>query len=228
MTTPTTPRRGRPPRVTREAILDAVDTSGRAFTMAGLASQLNVSEPAIYYHFPSKEALLVELGARVLGELKLPDHALDWEPWLEQFARGLLELYQRHPALHDVDMTVIIASQPAMVRLVDQALSHLVGHGFTVRSAAVALQTVLAVLQPYGTSRNTDDQESMRAAQATLRDIAVVAEAPLAAALYDDAQYYDVESVLQQQMRIVLAGVRAELEPTRTRAGRSGRASAKA
>jgi AcrR family transcriptional regulator len=211
--------------VTREAILDAVDTGGETFTMAGLASQLNVSEPAIYYHFPSKEALLVELGARVLGELQLPDRALDWEPWLEQFARGLMELYQQHRALHDVDMTLIIASQPAMVRLVDQALGQLVRHGFPLPLAAVALQTALTVVQPYAT-RVPADVEELHATQSTLRDIALVADAPLAAALYDDAKGYDVETVLQQQMRIVMTGIRAELEGTTTRRGRSKRSSA--
>ena len=210
-----TPRRGRPPRVTREDILDAVDTGGDSFTMAGLAQELGVSEPAIYYHFPSKEALLIELGARVLSELHLPDPTLGWEPWLEQFARALLELYQRHPALHDVDMSVIIASQPAMVRLVDQVLRNLVDRGFPLQLAAVAIQTVLTVAQPYAKAANAQDQSTLNARQATLRDIALVADAPIAAALYSETPTYDTDALLQQQLRIVLAGIRAELSEFR-------------
>lgn len=197
--------------MTRDAILDAVDTGGDSFTMAGLAQQLGVSEPAIYYHFPSKEALLVELGARVLSELDLPDPTCDWEPWLAQFALALLKLYRRHPALHDVDMTVIIASQPAMVRLVDQVLRKLTDHGFPLQLAAVAVQTVLAVTQPYAKAARQQDQGSLDATQTTLRDIAVVAEAPLAAALYAETPRYDPDTLLQQQLRIVLAGISAEL-----------------
>ena len=221
MTSPGAPRRGRPPRVTRDAILDAVDTGGDSFTMAGLAQQLGVSEPAIYYHFPSKEALLVELGARVLSELDLPDATWDWEPWLEQFAHALLQLYRRHPALHDVDMTVIIASQPAMVRLVDQVLRKLTDHGFPLQLAAVAVQTVLAVAQPYAAAARLQDQESLDAVQATLRDIAIVAQAPLAAALYAETPRYDPDTLLQQQLRIVLAGISAELTRSGTAQVRS-------
>ena len=191
--------------------------------MAGIAAGLGVSEPAIYYHFPSKQALLLELGAHLLGTLQLPPSNLDWEPWLEEFAHEVLAFARSHRLLHDLDLGLVITAQSTSVRLLDQILGQLVQCGFTLESAALACGAVLAVVQPFAAMQAkatgvTSDDHAMR------HDIAVVAHAPLAAALYADPRSLNVEENLAGLLRVVLSGIRVELAPKAVARGRRGRA----
>src|SRR5690554_3775836 len=121
--TATAPRRGRPPRVTPQAILDAVDAKGASdWTMASIAAELGVSEPAIYYHFSSKQALLAALGARVIADFPLPPRSTDWEQWLTDFALALLDCCRQHPFLLDIDMATAATNQPGSIGLMEELL----------------------------------------------------------------------------------------------------------
>ena len=210
-------RRGRPPRVSRETILDAVDARGDAdWTMAGIASELGVSEPAIYYHFPSKQALVVALGARVLGEFQLPQPREDWEPWLEEFAHRLLAVYRGHPFLQDVDMASVVTLQPGSMHLLEDVLGYLVSCGFTLQDAVYAVHLVMTVVQQFGGTgarSSAQDAEDLRAA-------ATAADAPLAADVYANPGLWDLDATLHGLLRVCLAGIRTELAPRRTRPGR--------
>jgi AcrR family transcriptional regulator len=70
-----TKRRGRrSPRISPEAILEAADAFDlNELSMPALASQLGVSHGAIYYYFPSRQALIAELAARRLAGVELDD-----------------------------------------------------------------------------------------------------------------------------------------------------------
>jgi TetR/AcrR family tetracycline transcriptional repressor len=206
----TAPRRGRPPLVTPEAILDAVGSKqGLDWTMAGIAAELGVSEPAIYYHFPSKQALLFALGARVVSELELPSSDLEWEPWLEEFAHRMLGLCRSRPFLQDLDMAMVIGAQPAGVRLLEHILGHLVGCGFTLDDAAVACASVVAVVQPHVAGPSAVGPADL----ATVRDVAVVANAPLVASYYADPEALDPDAAFRQMLAVALSGIRHELAP---------------
>ena len=206
--------------MTADDILDAVDRHrDSAWTMASIAKELGVSEPAIYYHFPSKHALLVELGARVMRTLQLPSDDLDWEAWLEAFALEFVAVVRRHPFLHDVDMAAVVTLQPTSVGLVDKALETLVARGFDLEPAALALQTVLLVAQALSAPTRLVET-------AVLHDIASVTDAPLAKALYADAASLDPDRILRRLLQVALAGIRVELAPQQDRPRRGTKARA--
>ena len=74
---PATPRRGRPPRLTREAVLDAalrrLDSGGPdAVTIRALARDLGVSPMTLYGHVADKDELLLALVDRLAARLEHP------------------------------------------------------------------------------------------------------------------------------------------------------------
>ena len=93
---------------TRDEILAAasevLDTNGLAkLTLASVARKLQLTKAALYYYFPSKEALLFELLlAALLREVEAVEHALDARPpgastALETMIRGLAAHHAAHP-----------------------------------------------------------------------------------------------------------------------------------
>jgi len=205
------PRRGRPPKVSQEAILDAVDAKHHGdWTMASIAAELSVSEPAIYYHFPSKQALLVALGRRVIEQLPLPRPTDDWEVWLNELANEALGLYRQHPFLADINMTTIAVQQTASVRVLEELLGHLRAFGFSTDDAVMALSGVLLVVQQFATALGAADPLAL---SDQLAAIAKASGAPLAEGVYTNAAYSDVDETFRRMLRVVLAGIRVELAP---------------
>jgi AcrR family transcriptional regulator len=100
--TPSSPRRGRPPSIAAEDILAMAGRRlGTPWTMASIAGELGVSEAAIYYYFASKAAVLEALGARVVAAFRLPQYHGDWRAWLLGVADAYYQLLLQHPFLLD-------------------------------------------------------------------------------------------------------------------------------
>lgn len=80
--------RGRPPKISQQAIVDAAVSVGLdQLTMARLARELDVSTQALYGHVGGR----AEVEALVRGALRAevaatPIEADGWRPWLEEFA----------------------------------------------------------------------------------------------------------------------------------------------
>jgi TetR/AcrR family transcriptional regulator, tetracycline repressor protein len=203
------PRRGRPPKVSPEAILDVVDAKQSSdWTMASIAAELGVSEPAIYYHFPSKQALLVALGARVVGQLPVPAATENWEEWLGAFAEAALDYCRAHPFLADVELSAVAMQQTASVRLLDELLQRLHGYGFEKDSALMALAAVMVVVQQFTRTEVLASVQHDR-----LTALARESGATLAEDAYRDGRYLDVDETFRRMLRVVLAGIRTELAP---------------
>jgi AcrR family transcriptional regulator len=214
------PRRGRPPRVTPQAILDAVDAKdGSDWTMASIAAELGVSEPAIYYHFASKQSLLTALGTRVIGEFQLPPRSPDWEQWLTDVALALLDCCRQHPFLLDIDMATAATNQPGSIGLMEELLGQLVSCGFTVEGAATACEMVMLVVQAVALAPESDDAQLLRE-QDRLLGLAAEADAQLAAQAYA-MPAWGADGHLRRLLPVALAGIKAQLAPAPRRRGRS-------
>ncbi|MER7010814.1 TetR/AcrR family transcriptional regulator C-terminal domain-containing protein [Saccharopolyspora sp. NPDC000359] len=122
MTTPNTPRRrGRPPKLTREAVLAAalevLDESGHGgLSMRAVADRLGVGKMSLYHHVADKaqmERLVIE---RLMAELPVPDAELPWRERVSALARSVRSLVIRRP-----NATPLVAlreySDPASLRL---------------------------------------------------------------------------------------------------------------
>jgi len=97
------PSRGPKPSLTVERIVEAAidlaDADGiTALSMRQVATKLNVGTMSLYRYVPSKAELIDVMLDRVYGEqvADMPDPKVGWRKGLEQIARSLWNLYQRH------------------------------------------------------------------------------------------------------------------------------------
>jgi AcrR family transcriptional regulator len=92
-TTSAAPRRGRPPRASREQIIDAAVALLRAapdepLTMARVASSVGLTPMALYRHFKDRDELMDEVVGRILMERNA---AIPREgPWQDQLRAWVL------------------------------------------------------------------------------------------------------------------------------------------
>ena len=139
------PRGGRPARapLSREAIVDAalrvVDREGSSgLSMRRVAEELGTGPASLYWHVPSKDALIDLVIDRVAAEVPIPEP--DPEHWQEQLRTWLLEaraVFDRHPGVAALTLGRI-PTGPNVVRWAEWTLAILRGAGIPDRIAAFA------------------------------------------------------------------------------------------
>ena len=136
------PRPARPP-LSREAIVDAafrvLDREGAAgLSMRRVAEELGTGPASLYWHVPSKDALIDLVIDRVAAEVPIPEP--DPEHWQEQLRTWLLEaraVFDRHPGVAALTLGRI-PTGPTVVRWAEWTLAILRGAGIPDRIAAFA------------------------------------------------------------------------------------------
>lgn len=100
MTATTAKRMGRPPKVTRDEILDAAARWEPAeLQLTALADALGISVKTVYYYFPARRALLDALTERAVADMGLPDimAAQGWRDVLAAIAAWYYRLGLEQP-----------------------------------------------------------------------------------------------------------------------------------
>jgi TetR/AcrR family transcriptional regulator, tetracycline repressor protein len=100
MTETTQRRTGRPPKITREQILDAAALfDPLELQLTTLAEQLGISVKTVYYYFPNRRELLDALTTRAVAELGEPqlDRCSTPSAVLRELAWWAFRLGERHP-----------------------------------------------------------------------------------------------------------------------------------
>lgn len=95
-------RPGRPPRVSRDQVLDAAlaiaDEGGlAAITMASVGARLGVEAMSLYRHIGNKEQMLDGLVDRVFAEIEVARDAEDWRAAMRRRAISAQAALRRHP-----------------------------------------------------------------------------------------------------------------------------------
>ena len=134
-------RRGRPPRLTREQISDAVLAVGFAeLTFAAVRERLGVGETTLYRYAPDRDEL-VRLGLEgAIAGTTWP--ALDgpWRPVLTAHALAAWHMFEAHPGSATESARGIVP--PGVMRLVDVLCAALMREGFTAGNAVLACDIV--------------------------------------------------------------------------------------
>src|SRR6476469_9427377 len=129
---PSHARRGRPPKVDRDRIVDgAVRLGLDSFTMQGLAEDLGVSPATLYSHVTGRNEVVALVGTRLHTTMReFETDAADWRAWLIDFA-GLVrrELGSSastllNAARDDVTMRIDVG-EPGLRLLMDAGFSSL-------------------------------------------------------------------------------------------------------
>lgn len=94
------PRIGRPPSISREAIVDAVLELGldRATTVA-VADQLGVDQSTLYGHIRDRNDMLDAAADAAIARTAWPAPAAHWRVHLLAFAQTMWEMFERNPGL---------------------------------------------------------------------------------------------------------------------------------
>lgn len=117
---PTLPRPGRPPSITRARIADAGIAMGLpAMTFTGVAAVLGVSHVALYKHVAHLAALKLLVAEEIFARWELPAPGADeLQNYLLRFSASLRALVKSHPGLAPY-LLRRKATTPAMLARID-------------------------------------------------------------------------------------------------------------
>ncbi|KQM83795.1 TetR/AcrR family transcriptional regulator C-terminal domain-containing protein [Agromyces sp. Leaf222] len=124
------------------ALLDADGLDG--VTLRKLAARLGVQQPTLYWHIPSKAALITAIADAILEqqfpEMVPPEPGEPWEAWL----LGLAERLRRALLAHPDGARIISTSQTSlrMAAISELAISTLVRCEVPLRQARLIVLTV--------------------------------------------------------------------------------------
>lgn len=151
--------RGRPAKLSREAILSAalalLDREGAdALTMRRVAGQLGVEAMSLYRHVADRAALLEGLADRLAAEIEPRDGTGDWADALRGFAGDLRAIARRHPAAFALVGAQTLTA-PSMLGPIEDVLAGLRRGGFTPARAIFAYRLVATYARGYALAEIT-------------------------------------------------------------------------
>jgi TetR/AcrR family tetracycline transcriptional repressor len=148
------PRRGRPPAaagqsLTREKIvataLQLLDENGlAAFSVRDVARTLSVYPAAIYWHIPTRNALLAEMVADVLRDLNPKQDIGAWQDWLRALFTGYRDSIRRHPNIAPLIGAQLVSNASMDFALMERMLAVLQVAGFRDTRLIAAFNVVVA------------------------------------------------------------------------------------
>lgn len=95
-------RRGRPRRLSREAIVDAAlavlsEGDVKDFTMARVASRLSAGVMSLYSYFPTRDAMLSAVAENVFGRFEPPAPQENWRNEIREWLWATVRLFDAYP-----------------------------------------------------------------------------------------------------------------------------------
>lgn len=136
-------RVGRPPRIDRDAIAEAVlDLGLDGISMKAVAEHLGVSVPGLYHHVRNRKELLLLAAERSMARVPPPeDRGQHWDEWLREWARHVCTSFVEEPEVLAHFMSGALEWE-SMVDVIDSVLQVLGRAGFSPAEALEAFDTV--------------------------------------------------------------------------------------
>jgi AcrR family transcriptional regulator len=158
------PRRvGRPARIDRDAIAEAVLVIGLdKSTMKAVAEHLGVSVPGLYHHVRNRKELLLLAAQRSMDQLQLPTHeGKHWSEWLREWGKYSRQAFIDEPQVLGQFLSGAV-SWERVVEVTDSVILILTRQGFTPASALAAWDVVgsCAIGSAVAAIRHRSDEEA--------------------------------------------------------------------
>lgn len=206
-----------------EVAVEIADAEGlQAVTMQHVAQAFGYTTMAMYRYVASKDDLYqLMVDAVGIGELAIDDE--DWRAAIEQIVRYLLNLYQDHPWLLDIPISLEQLLMPEQVRLVNAALRGL----RTLPASAEDCLLILTLISTFARGQASLTREILRpdasvsdGTKSLVREALLSGRYPDLAPLVESGVYFgdpsEVENPedmmaqeLTQTLRIWLEGISA-------------------
>jgi AcrR family transcriptional regulator len=172
------PRRGRPPRLSQERIVETaqrlIDERGLdAFTMRALAAELGSDPMAIYRHFANKAELLGAISDAVLADIGVPATGSDWRAEITRLATRARTRLAEHPGLAAVLLSAPLT--PASLAGTAESVALLQSAGFTPEVSAAAVDALFSFVLGYALVEHAGSQDP--APQSTMPPLAALSGA---------------------------------------------------
>ena len=192
------------PGLSRDAVLEAalvvIDESGiDACTMRAVAAELGVEAMSLYWHVPSKDALLDGVVELVLREVETEHEVVDdWRGAFASFGRSFRRVLLRHPSVVHLLAGRPIGAYVAAGTMAEHALASLERSGFERSCAIRAVRT----LGRFVVGSTLLEVGAVTAPPAP-RDSAALSD------LLDAVTVDDPEALYEYGLRAVIAGIEA-------------------
>lgn len=196
------------PGLTRDAILGAalniIDENGlEACTMRAVAAELGVEAMSLYWHVPSKDALLDGVVELVLAEVEGEQGAVaTWQESFMVFGHTFRGVLRRHPDVVPLVVSRAMTAYTAAAQSAQRALGLLEGAGFD-RGTAVRVVRTMARFVVGSTLLELGAAGAPRAPR----------DEPALADLVDAVQTDDPAEFLTFGLETMIAGLEARLRP---------------
>lgn len=137
--------RGRPPKITRERVIDATmalleDKAPDEISMSEVAGRLNIPVMSLYNHFANTSVLLQAVADHSFAQFQIPRTAAGapWQVVLREWLREMARHCDRHPVALRI-MSIEGRAAPAWRRILAPLLAVLQGTGVDEQHAALLL-----------------------------------------------------------------------------------------
>ncbi|WP_029065977.1 TetR/AcrR family transcriptional regulator [Labrenzia sp. DG1229] len=143
------------PGLTKEAIVDAalklIDTADlESFSMRNLAKELGVYPTAIYWHIPSRNAVIAEVITQVLCDI-VPTDEPDWKLWLKKLFRNYRQAIRAHPNVAPLIGVQLVSNASVDLNMIESILETLSKAGITDADLPATYNAVIAAMVGYTT-----------------------------------------------------------------------------
>lgn len=204
-------RRGRPPKVSRDQIVDAAVRLGLdSVSMTGLAEEIGVSPATLYSHVAGRREVIELVEARLHTTMRgFATEAADWRSWLIDFA-GLVRRELGSSASTLLNATRDDASM--RIDVGEPGLRLLMAAGFSSVDAAYAVWLVVRVAI---TASNGSDPSFARYLDPTAELVGASPDPDGLSALrrvHDDLTATGGHDTFAFDLEVVLDGIAARLE----------------
>ncbi len=166
---PVVSSRGRPARVTRDAVVDAAVAVAAAdglaaVSMRSVARALGVGAMTLYSHVPGRDELVDAMVDRAYADFTLPEPDLPWRTALGVYARGYWKLLRQHPWLTEVNPWRLPLA-PHVFEAQEAAYRTLVDTGLTASQVVETIEIVNNAVT--GAARSAAAEDADRRSQGT-------------------------------------------------------------
>ncbi len=204
--------RGRPAAIDQAQIVEAAIRVAKrvgvgSLTMQAVADEFGMTAMAVYYHIPTKHALLNLIADATFATVELPESDQPWDVQIYQVALRAWAAVREVPGLREFVLSDnTIGVTPAARRLADASLAALIGAGFDRPTATKALVT----------ARVFSSMEAPKRSPVRVPSAPVVTT-PVFDSAVDELDRVSPDEVFEFAMNCVLNGFKAMLvEPKST------------
>jgi AcrR family transcriptional regulator len=216
------PGSGQPLGLSREAIvrkaLEMLDADGmQKLSMRKLAAALGAAPMSLYWHVPTKDALIELCLDEIYAEFDLPGPDDDWETALRGMMHSLRRLALKHPWwVRGIGQFNSIG--PRAVAMADSMFDPMLRAGLSIAAAAQSISTVSSFVVGYAIAEvNFIDRGGMDSPPPDLAKIADLyrEKHPRYVAMLNEQEIWSLEGQFEFGLDCVIDGIKARVAALR-------------